>query len=407
MADLVFIPNEGAGGGGSGDVVGPAGATPNAIVLFDGATGKLIKESVLLVDGAGNITTNGAPVSIGSSDPGDDTTVVTGDNGAGNAGDVIINPGDGSVDGGSVNIVGGDGGTGNGGNVNLQPGQGGAADGEICFISAGGAAMVCWIVDPTTVDYTLKLPLAQGAADTWLKNDGAGNLEWATIQAGDITPAFEIASYTKTAPDGAQTLYERGDILVGTAIAATYVSGPPDTGTINNTLGGSVGAGDVNPAAWTFVAPFAAGTQPANVRRDGVDGGADPTWAFQLDVDKGAVNDTSTITATWTRRLYWGQSASGTEATQAAIQALTDATNVLDQNRVRSFTLTCANTYVYFALPDDYGTPTFTVNGFSGGFSETTSLVTFNTLNAAALPSNYNIWRSDNLLTGTILFEVT
>lgn len=37
------------GGGGTGDVVGPGSATDNAIVLFDGTTGKLIKDSGILL----------------------------------------------------------------------------------------------------------------------------------------------------------------------------------------------------------------------------------------------------------------------------------------------------------------------------------------------------------------------
>lgn len=40
------------GGGGSGDVVGPAGATDSALVQFDGATGKLLKDGPLLGVGA-------------------------------------------------------------------------------------------------------------------------------------------------------------------------------------------------------------------------------------------------------------------------------------------------------------------------------------------------------------------
>lgn len=40
-------PVTGGGGGGSGDVVGPASATDSAVVLFDGTTGKLIKNSTL------------------------------------------------------------------------------------------------------------------------------------------------------------------------------------------------------------------------------------------------------------------------------------------------------------------------------------------------------------------------
>jgi hypothetical protein len=46
-------------GAGTGDVVGPSGATDTAISLFDGVTGKLIKNSVVTVDGSGNITTAG------------------------------------------------------------------------------------------------------------------------------------------------------------------------------------------------------------------------------------------------------------------------------------------------------------------------------------------------------------
>jgi len=40
-----LFASEGAGGAGSGDVVGPASAVTNRIVTFDGVTGKLIKDS--------------------------------------------------------------------------------------------------------------------------------------------------------------------------------------------------------------------------------------------------------------------------------------------------------------------------------------------------------------------------
>lgn len=45
---LLFEPtgNKGADGAGSGDVIGPAGATDNAVALFDTTTGKLIKAAV-------------------------------------------------------------------------------------------------------------------------------------------------------------------------------------------------------------------------------------------------------------------------------------------------------------------------------------------------------------------------
>lgn len=43
------------GGGGAGDVVGPASATDTAVAAFDGTTGKLLRNSSLLVDASGNV----------------------------------------------------------------------------------------------------------------------------------------------------------------------------------------------------------------------------------------------------------------------------------------------------------------------------------------------------------------
>lgn len=42
-----------ATGGGSGDVVGPASSTDNAIVRFDSTTGKLIQNSAVSIDDTG------------------------------------------------------------------------------------------------------------------------------------------------------------------------------------------------------------------------------------------------------------------------------------------------------------------------------------------------------------------
>lgn len=46
----------GGGGGGSGDVVGPASATNEAIPVFDSTTGKLIKNSPVIIDTAGRMS---------------------------------------------------------------------------------------------------------------------------------------------------------------------------------------------------------------------------------------------------------------------------------------------------------------------------------------------------------------
>lgn len=57
--DAIFIGGVPAGGG-SGDVVGPAGATSNALVRYDGVTGKLIKDSLgTTLDDFANLTLGG------------------------------------------------------------------------------------------------------------------------------------------------------------------------------------------------------------------------------------------------------------------------------------------------------------------------------------------------------------
>lgn len=56
----------GADGSGTGDVTGPTSSTDNGIARFDGITGKLIQDSAVTIDDAGNITASGGFGSEGS-----------------------------------------------------------------------------------------------------------------------------------------------------------------------------------------------------------------------------------------------------------------------------------------------------------------------------------------------------
>ena len=53
---LLGVPSAATGTAGSGDVVGPASSTDNAVVRFDGTTGKLIQNSGVIVDDSSNVT---------------------------------------------------------------------------------------------------------------------------------------------------------------------------------------------------------------------------------------------------------------------------------------------------------------------------------------------------------------
>jgi len=64
-----------ATGSGSGDVIGPASATDNAIARFDSTTGKLIQNSGATISDAGNITAT----NLSGTNTGDQTITLTGD----------------------------------------------------------------------------------------------------------------------------------------------------------------------------------------------------------------------------------------------------------------------------------------------------------------------------------------
>lgn len=72
--DLV---NTSTGGSGSGDVVGPSGATDNAIARYDGVTGKLLQDSLATIDDLGNMLLGSGTALLPSygftAEPGSDT----------------------------------------------------------------------------------------------------------------------------------------------------------------------------------------------------------------------------------------------------------------------------------------------------------------------------------------------
>lgn len=86
LAKWYLVNGTGSSGAGSGDVVGPASATDSAIALYDGTTGKLLKNSALSVDATGTfispttyynrfVETVGANISINSVSSGSSSVV--------------------------------------------------------------------------------------------------------------------------------------------------------------------------------------------------------------------------------------------------------------------------------------------------------------------------------------------
>ena len=124
---------------GTGDVVGPASSTDNAIARFNLATGKVIQNSGVLIDDTDNIT-------------GITTAVIDGAS--------SLTLGTASLNTGAVIYQ-------NSTNANT-------------FTTQSGA---------TSASYTVTWPVAQGAASTFLQNDGAGVLTWVVGVGGNTLDA--------------------------------------------------------------------------------------------------------------------------------------------------------------------------------------------------------------------------
>ena len=76
-------------------------------------------------------------------------------------------------------------------------------------------------------------------------------------------------------------------------------------------------------------------------------------------------------------------------------------TKTLTNSRQNTFSVSCGDgQYVYFAIPTHFGTPTFSVGGFSRGFVKVSTL---DFTNKFGYTEPYDIWKSENSNLGNIL----
>ena len=116
---------------------------------------------------------------------------------------------------------------------------------------------------------------------------------------------------------------------------------------------------------------------------------------YTITVGDGTNTSTGTTTVAFYYKKYYGNQANST-LTDPQIIAL--ATSALASSRATTFSQTCANEYIYVCYPASWGTASFKINGLT---STAWTLVTRTFVNASGNSSSYNIYRTDNLLTGT------
>lgn len=119
---------------------------------------------------------------------------------------------------------------------------------------------------------------------------------------------------------------------------------------------------------------------------------ANRTWV--LTGSDGTNSASGSTTLRFMQKRYWGPQADPAISDPEIIGLSSEFATNFNQAR----TITANAQYIYFAFPSSFGTPQFNVNGL---LNTAWTRTTRSFVNASGYPSSYDIWRSDNLLTGT------
>jgi hypothetical protein len=215
-------------------------------------------------------------------------------------------------------------------------------------------------------------------------------------------PTFDITSFQKTNPDGATLIYRKGSSINSITALAVYVNGPPLSGSVINSFGGSTDVRDIDPGVWSHTG-FTNWSLAGTVARFGTDLQPDPTMTATLTATKG-VTKQSAFTIIWTSDVWWGVGPAGLHTEEEIINLSGTA---LATSRIRTFTVSPSNQKVYYSYPKAYGKAIIYLNGFLADF-QTPSEEGIQLTNINDVTQTYYIYESTNLLTGTNLaFVVT
>lgn len=100
----------------------------------------------------------------------------------------------------------------------------------------------------------------------------------------------------------------------------------------------------------------------------------------------------STLNITFQPRAYWGVAQNKEIYDSADILALSES--ALTSTRTRNINVNAGEgEHIIYAIPSSFGTPTFKINGFEGGFVK---VGTINFTNASGYSQNYDVYKSVN-----------
>lgn len=133
---------------------------------------------------------------------------------------------------------------------------------------------------------------------------------------------------------------------------------------------------------------------------------ANKTWTLQATDERKSLESewvSKTATLTFTNKVKYGVAAAPGTINDTFLNGL--STKTLSTGKISTFSVDAGtNQYIWYALPTSYGTCTFTVGGFTGGF---TKVAQFNHTNESGATVEYRVYRSDNVNLGVQTINVS
>lgn len=211
-----------------------------------------------------------------------------------------------------------------------------------------------------------------------------GQADWQCLRPSFLCPDFEISSFSLSS-----NLIEVGDTLLNPTFTVTYTSDPVEVLIVDDD-GGLEQDFSLSPNSFSYLDSYTKNTYGASV-----------TWT--LSVSDNVQTDTAQVTKTWTQLVFWGVGAAGGNS-EAFIESLANSALATSKNRTFSVTANSSQK-IYYAYRTAYGTATFTVGGFEGGFSLVSSSISVT--NSFGFTENYTLYESDNVGLGSTTVVVS
>lgn len=122
---------------------------------------------------------------------------------------------------------------------------------------------------------------------------------------------------------------------------------------------------------------------------------ANKTWTLAATDERNASTSKMT-TLSFLNKAHWGVAAQPAEINSSFLLGLANGTLTSSKNRTISVNAG-TDQYIWYAVPASFGTCSFTVGGFSGGFTKVTTITH---TNASGAQASYDVYKSNNAALG-------